>query len=101
MNIGQAIRMCRSRRGLSLLQLARSAKCSASYLSMLESGERQDPTLSTIKKIAIALNVPLGILFFLGAEKDDLVGIDKDLSGQLAATALELLSESNNQPTLI
>jgi len=68
---------------------------------MLESGERQDPTLSTIKKIAIALNVQLGILFFLGAEKDDLVGIDKDLSGQLAATALELLSESNNQPTLI
>ena len=50
----------------------------------------------------MALNVPMGILFFLAAEKNDLVGIDKELSGQLARTALDLLSESPDaQPSLL
>ena len=93
MNFGQAIKMVRSRRGLSLAEVAKQAGYSASYLSMLESGARKDPTVSTLKKIATALNVPLGILFFLGAEADELGGLDKDLSRQLAAAALEFLRE--------
>jgi transcriptional regulator with XRE-family HTH domain len=93
--------MCRSRRGLSLASLARRAECSVSYLSMLERGDRQDPTLSAITKIAMALKVPLGILLFLAADKNDLAGIDKELADRLAGTALELLSESDDQPSLI
>lgn len=101
MNIGQAIRMCRSRRGLSLAELAQRAKCSVSYLSMLERGDRQDPTLSAIKKIAGALKVPTGILLFLAAEKDDLAGIDKNLADRMAGVALDLLSEPDDQPSLL
>lgn len=101
MNVGQAIKMCRSRRGLSQAELARRAECSVSYLSLLENNQR-DPSLSTVGKLAMALNVPMGILFFLAAEKNDLVGIDKELSGQLARTALDLLSESpDSQPSLL
>jgi transcriptional regulator with XRE-family HTH domain len=59
---------------------------------MLENSKR-DPTLSTIERIAAALNVPVEILFFLGAEKGELAGINKELAGQLALTALELLDE--------
>ena len=93
--------MVRSRRGLSLAELAKRADCSVSYLSMLEKGSRQDPTISTITKIAGGLGVPLGILLFLGADKEELVGIDKDLANQLAAAALAFLRESDNQPTLL
>lgn len=100
MNVGQAIKMCRSRRGLSQTELARRADCSVSYLSMLENSQR-DPTLSTIEKIAHALNIPVGILFFLGSDKEELAGIDKDLAGKLAIVALELLSEQDDQPTLL
>lgn len=59
---------------------------------MLENNKR-DPTLSTLTKIAHSLNMPIGILFFLAAERDELGGIDKELAGELARTALELLSE--------
>lgn len=100
MNIGQVIKMCRSRRGLSQSELARRADCSVSYLSMLENNLR-DPALSMVEKIAKALNVPIGILFFLAADRSDIVGMDKELSGQIARTALELLSEPDSQPTLI
>jgi len=99
MNIGKAIKLCRTRRGLSQAKLAKLANCSVSYLSLLENSQR-DATLSTIEKIAFSLNVPLSILFFLGAEKNEYSGFDKELAGQLAVTALEFLNEES-QPTLL
>ncbi len=95
MNLGRAIQMCRVRRQLSQADLARLAGCSVSYLSMLENSKKRDPTLSTITSIAEGLRVPVEILFFLGAESGELAGINKDLAGQLAMTALELLNDDS------
>jgi transcriptional regulator with XRE-family HTH domain len=92
--------MCRTRRQLSQEKLAHRADCSVSYLSLLENNQR-DPTLSTLKNISVALNVPIGILFFLAADRDDISGMDKELAGQIARTALELLSESDSQQSLL
>ncbi len=100
MNVGQAIKMCRTRRGLSLTELARRTQCSISYLSMLEKSQR-DPTLSMIEKISLSMNVPVSILFFLAADKNEIAGIDKDLAGQLAMTALDFINEPDVQPTLL
>jgi transcriptional regulator with XRE-family HTH domain len=94
MNLGKSIHTCRVKRGLSQAELARRAGCSVSYLSMLENSKR-DPTMSVVQSIATGLGVPLEILFFLGAEKGELAGIDKELAGQLALTALELLDEQS------
>lgn len=96
MNLGKAIHSSRIRRGLSQEALAKLAGCSVSYLSMLENSKR-DPTLSTVERIAAALNVPIEILFFLGAEQGELAGINKELAGQLALTALELLDEKTSE----
>lgn len=93
MNIGQAIKLCRIRRGISQTILAQQANCSVSYLSMLENNKR-DPTLSTLNNIASALRIPVSIIFFIAAESGDLSGIDKALQGEIARTALELLNES-------
>jgi transcriptional regulator with XRE-family HTH domain len=92
MNIGSAIRLCRNSRKLSRAELARRAKLSVSYLSLLERSQR-DPPLSTITRLAAALNIPIEILFFLGAERGELAGIDEDLAGRLAMVALDLLNE--------
>lgn len=91
MNIGQAIQLARSKRKLSQAALAKRAGISVSYLSLLERG-RRDPPLSTIQRIAAALVMPLEILFFLGAEEGELGQLNRDLAGQLAITALELLN---------
>lgn len=100
MNLGQAIKMCRSRRGLTQTELAKRAGCSVSYLSLLEKSQR-DPALSMVEKIAYGLNMPVGILFFIAADKGELSGIDKGLAGQLVAAALDLLSENDEQPALL
>ena len=98
MNLGNAIQLCRTKRGFSLAALAERAACSVSYLSMLENSKR-DPTLSTVKAISSALGVPIEILFFLGAEEGELAGIDKELAGQLAETALGLLNSDDDKLT--
>lgn len=92
MNIGNAIQLARTRRKLSQAKLAERVGLSVSYLSLLERS-RRDPPLSTLQRIAAGLHVPLEILFFLGAEDNELSGINKDLAGQLAAMALDLLNE--------
>ncbi len=58
---GQRIKIYREKRGLSLRKLAGMSDISPSMLSQIESG-KVDPSLSTLRKIAISLDVPL---FFL------------------------------------
>ena len=94
MNIGSAIHLARTKRKLSQAALAERAEISVSYLSMLERSKR-DPALSTLKRVANALGMPLEILFFLGAESGELTGLNRELAGQLAYAALELLNESD------
>ena len=91
MNIGQTIQLARSKRKFSQVALAKRAGISVSYLSLLERG-RRDPPLSTIQRIAAALVMPVEILFFLGSEEGELGQLNRDLAGQLAITALELLN---------
>ena len=91
MNIGQAIQLARTKRKLSQASLAKRAEISVSYLSLLERS-RRDPPLSTLHRIASALGMPLEILFFLGAEDGELGNLNRELAGQLAYVALELLN---------
>jgi transcriptional regulator with XRE-family HTH domain len=58
---GHRIRETRAAQGLSLEQLARLTGISGPALSLIETGKR-DPRLTTLKRIADALRVPLAAL---------------------------------------
>ena len=62
---------------------------------MLENNKR-DPTLSTVTKIAEALHVPVGLLFVLAADKNELGAIDEHIADQLMQSALASLGTSTN-----
>ena len=98
MNVGQAIRLCRTQRGASQRTIAIRASCSVSYLSMLENNKR-DPTLSTVTKIAEALRVPVGLLFVLASDQNELGAIDEHFADQLMQSALASLGTSANITT--
>lgn len=100
MNLGNAIRMCRVRRELTQSELAGRAKMSVSYLSLIEKDKR-DVTVSTLRELAAALGVPVGILFFLAADRSELSGINDDLAAKLAQTALAFLNEPPSTPSLV
>lgn len=88
--------MCRTQRGASQTEVANRANCSVSYLSMLENNKR-DPKLSTITRIAQALHVPVGVLLFLAAEKDELGQMDARLAGEVEHSALASLRALNDE----
>ena len=94
MNLGQAIKFCRIKRGLNQLDVAKMAGISDSYLSLLEGGER-NPNFSTVLRIASALNVSIVIITFLADEKDELLKINPELAEKLSYAALQL----NGMPT--
>ena len=64
----------------------------APYLSLIEHNQR-DITVSTLQRICHALNVPMGILLFLGSSQDEFGNISKELEAELAKNTLLLLSE--------
>ena len=59
--MARRLREYRDKRGLTQHELARKAGLSRGYLARLEIG-RQDPTLSTLEKLARALGVKISRL---------------------------------------
>lgn len=85
--------MARAARGLSQQELARLAKVKPSYLSMLERGERKNPSSTLIEQIARALNLPVPLLVLLGSDAADLNLISPTEADRLARALLEALTQ--------
>jgi transcriptional regulator with XRE-family HTH domain len=90
MNIGRALSLCRTQKGMTKTALSKCANVSISYLTLLEQGKR-DPNLSTINQICKALNVPTSIFMFLASDVSDRNGISRELAEKLSHTALTLM----------
>ena len=66
--VGRRVRMRREALGLSIQQLSRLSGVSASYISRLENGERENIGLDSVQKLARALNTSMS---YLVGETDD------------------------------
>lgn len=67
--IGQRIQNLRKRKGLSLTELSQRAGVAKSYLSSIERGLQQNPSIQFLEKIGEVLNVP--VEEFVGSEQPD------------------------------
>jgi transcriptional regulator with XRE-family HTH domain len=88
--LGATIRLCRTKRGLQLRELADRSDLSVSYLSLLEKGKRTC-NLAVVERIAKGLDIPLFMLVYLATDKSDLVVLDKGLAERLAYIAWRLI----------
>jgi transcriptional regulator with XRE-family HTH domain len=60
--LGNAIKLVRTATGIKQGALAKKLDVSANYLSLIENGKRE-PSISFLKRLAGALQVPVGIFF--------------------------------------
>ncbi|HEM7875423.1 XRE family transcriptional regulator [Burkholderia contaminans] len=93
MNIGKALKLCRTAKDLSLEAVAERAEISTSYLSRIENQQRE-PTLTLVGKLAGALSVPMPVLIFLASDSQELRGLDAETEKQFADLALNLIRHS-------
>ena len=78
MNLGNAIKLARKQRGYKQKELADLCKISPSFLSQIESNQR-DMSVSTLEEICKELRFPLPILFFMAVEESDIPEHKKDI----------------------
>lgn len=71
-DVGSRLKILREERGISMRSLARSSALSANALSMIERG-LTSPSVSTLAKIAAALEVPLTAFFRSVPERKNVV----------------------------
>lgn len=90
MNIGRALKLCRSAKDLSLETVAKRAGISVSHLSRIENTKRE-PSLTLVGQIASALDVPAPVIVFLASDEGDLKGIDKETERRFSDLALSLI----------
>jgi transcriptional regulator with XRE-family HTH domain len=57
--IGKVLKRLREAKALSQLELAKRAGVAQAYLSELEAGQKKNPGIETLRKIAKALGVPV------------------------------------------
>ncbi len=91
MNISNAVKLCRTARGISQADLAIKAGISTSYVSLIEKGKR-DISISMLENIANALETPVETLIFMAADKDKFIHINKELANEISESILQLLS---------
>jgi transcriptional regulator with XRE-family HTH domain len=60
--IGQLIRRLREAKGLTQAELAKEARVTRPYITMLENGVRTTPSLPMLQRLAKALGVPVAAL---------------------------------------
>lgn len=90
MDIGRAIRLCRSQKGWTLRDLSKRSGITGSHLSMIERNQR-DASMAAMQSLANAFGMPLNVLVFLAADEKELAGISNELKEKLSRAALELL----------
>ena len=63
MNIGKTIKVLRTAAGISQKNFAQKLGISSSYLSLIESGERE-PSVALLRQISRLLDIPISVFFF-------------------------------------
>lgn len=84
-DVGLRLRQLREERDLSIRALARESRLSANALSMIERG-KTSPSVSTLYKVADALNVPITALFRIAPTRERIVHMKGDARTRVAFT---------------
>lgn len=83
MNIGNAIRDIRKRKGISQKELAEKVGLSANALCSIEN-DKSTPSMKNIKKICSALGVAQSVLMFFSIAEEDIPERKRELFHALA-----------------
>lgn len=83
-NVGEKLREIRSKRNFSLRVLAEKSELSINTLSLIENG-KSSPSVSTLQKLANALDVPIASFFSAASDNQQVISTQKSNRAKLKA----------------
>ncbi len=92
--IGEVIKELRAKRYMTQVELAEASGLSGRYVSALETG-RKNPLLSTLRKLAKGLDLPLALIIHLS--KDELSADDSQLQVDMLFHVDSAISAKNKE----
>lgn len=99
MNLGNAIQICRKKRGFTLTALAKLSGISIPHLCLLEKNKR-DPSLSVINAISDALKTPVSVLILLASQNEDIKELSDNQIEDLSQSILGIMDNARSQQSL-
>ena len=87
--VGKAIKIIREANGKSLAVLSREAKISIPYLSLVE-GDKRNPSLDVINRVAEALRVPPDIFLLIGSGSNTSLSSSNNMTSRLIAMLTQM-----------
>lgn len=92
MDIGSAVKRCRTLKQLTQAELAKRANISVSHLCLLEQNKRE-PSVTSLDAISKALNMPLSLLMLIASEGDDISELSSESVKKLSDIVYKLISD--------
>ena len=86
MDLGNTIKIIRTKRKIRQNDLAERCNLSQTYLSLIENNQKE-PNISTLKQICLCLDVPLPFVFFMSLDEQD-IQVNKKEAFKLVAPAI-------------
>jgi len=99
MNLSNAIRTCRKKRGYTQAKLAKLADISVSHLCLLEKNNR-DPSLSVVNSISNALKIPVTVLVLLASHHEDITELSENQIEELSRSIMGIIEGVSRQESL-
>lgn len=92
MDLGSAIKRIRKEKGFTQSFLSEKCGITQTYLSQIESNTKE-PNISTVKKIAESLDIPLPVLFFLAIDSDDITPEKQEAFKMIESSVKSLITK--------
>lgn len=92
MNIGETLKMLRKKRKISQQILAEQSCISRTYISQIESGER-NPTIDTLESIGKVLCIPFPIISYMSLDINSIPEDRRDDYLKIHPTIIKMIEE--------
>ncbi len=93
MHIGEVLKEIRKKRGMTQVEVCNKLGFTQAYLSLVESGEKENPSNEFLSKIGSLYNVPPQVIVFMTISEKDIPKENKKVFNKLKPLINKVIAE--------
>lgn len=93
MHIGEVLKEIRKKRGMTQVEVCEKLGFTQTYLSLVEAGEKENPSNEFLSKLGNIYNVPPQVMIFITLEEKDIPKANKKVFNKLKPLINKVIAE--------